>query len=134
MYEHNEPSEGFLVVNLSSDEEDVVPYTSRDEDLARKLSVTSIVVFLGRPMTTTLSSSATLKKRRCARMTTLMPMLRHLLLGSPRLYPHPPLITMMHSMGCKMIVVMVAHPIGCKMIVVMVKMEPTLLSLPHQRG
>jgi hypothetical protein len=37
MYEHNEPSEGFLVVNLSSDEEDVVPYTSRDEDLARKL-------------------------------------------------------------------------------------------------
>jgi hypothetical protein len=41
---------------------------------------------------------------------------------------------MMHSMGCKVIVVMAAHPIGCKMIVVMVKMEPALLRLPRQRG
>jgi hypothetical protein len=35
MYEHNESSEGFLVVDLSSSkEEDTFPDTTRDEEIA----------------------------------------------------------------------------------------------------
>jgi hypothetical protein len=97
-------------------------------------SVTSIVVFLGRLVTATLSSSVTPNKRRCARTTTPTPMLHHLLLGFLRLYPPLSPTTLMHPMGCKMIVVTAAHPIRCKMIVVMVKMESTLIRLPRQRG
>jgi hypothetical protein len=38
MYEHGEPFEGFLVVDLSSsEEEDVFPYTSQDEEITQKL-------------------------------------------------------------------------------------------------
>jgi hypothetical protein len=37
MYEHGEPSEGFPMVDLSSQEEDTAPNTSRDEDIIRKL-------------------------------------------------------------------------------------------------
>jgi hypothetical protein len=36
-YEHGGPSERILVVDLSSDEEDMFPDTSRDEEFARKL-------------------------------------------------------------------------------------------------
>jgi hypothetical protein len=37
MYLHGEPSEGFLMVVLSSEEEDAFPDTSRDEEITRKL-------------------------------------------------------------------------------------------------
>jgi hypothetical protein len=37
MYEHDEPSEGVPVVNLSSRKEDFFPDTSRDEEIAQKL-------------------------------------------------------------------------------------------------
>jgi hypothetical protein len=37
MRKHNEPSEGFPAINLSSEEKDVVPDTSWDEDTTRKL-------------------------------------------------------------------------------------------------
>jgi hypothetical protein len=37
MYEHGEPFEGFLMVDLTSEEDDAVPDTSRDEQIARKL-------------------------------------------------------------------------------------------------
>jgi hypothetical protein len=37
MYEHGKPSKGFPVVDLSSEEEDTFPDTSRDEEIARKL-------------------------------------------------------------------------------------------------
>jgi hypothetical protein len=33
MYEHGEPSEGFPVVDLSSEEEDAFPDTSHDEEI-----------------------------------------------------------------------------------------------------
>jgi hypothetical protein len=36
MYEHEEPSKGFPVVNLSSEEEDVVLNTSQDDDITCK--------------------------------------------------------------------------------------------------
>jgi hypothetical protein len=65
---------------------------------------------------------------------TVLTLLPHLLfLGSPQLHLPPPLSTVIHPMGCKMIVVTVVHPIWCKMIVVMVKMELALFSLLHQR-
>jgi hypothetical protein len=38
MYEHGEPSEAFLVVDLTLEEEDAAPDTSRDEEIACKLS------------------------------------------------------------------------------------------------
>jgi hypothetical protein len=34
MYEHIDPSEGLLVVDLCSEEEDSVPDTSQDEEIA----------------------------------------------------------------------------------------------------
>jgi hypothetical protein len=37
MYKHSESFEGFLVVDLSSGEEDAFPDTSRDEEIAQKL-------------------------------------------------------------------------------------------------
>jgi hypothetical protein len=37
MYEHGGPSKGLLVVDLSSEEEDATPNTSRDEEIAQKL-------------------------------------------------------------------------------------------------
>jgi hypothetical protein len=37
MYEHSETSVGFLVVDLSSEEEDATPNTSWDGDIAHKL-------------------------------------------------------------------------------------------------
>jgi hypothetical protein len=37
MQEHGDPSEEILVVDLSSDEEDGLPDTSRDEEFARRL-------------------------------------------------------------------------------------------------
>jgi hypothetical protein len=37
VFEHSEPSEGFLVVDLSSGKEDVFPNTSRDEEITTKL-------------------------------------------------------------------------------------------------
>jgi hypothetical protein len=37
VYEHDGPSEGILVVDLSFEEEDAFPDTSWDEELARKL-------------------------------------------------------------------------------------------------
>jgi hypothetical protein len=55
------------------------------------------------------------------RTTTLMPMLRHLLLGFLRLHPPLPVTAMTHLMGCKMVVVAV-------------QMEPALRRLPHLRG
>jgi hypothetical protein len=37
MYKHGEPFEGSLVVDLSSEEEDASPDTSRDEEISQKL-------------------------------------------------------------------------------------------------
>jgi hypothetical protein len=37
MYEHGDPSQGLLVVYLSSEDDDVAPDTSRNEDIAHKL-------------------------------------------------------------------------------------------------
>jgi hypothetical protein len=37
MYEHDEPSEGFLVVDISSREEGAFPNTSCDEEITRRL-------------------------------------------------------------------------------------------------
>jgi hypothetical protein len=37
MYEHGEPFEGFSMVELSSEEEDVIPDTSQDEEITQKL-------------------------------------------------------------------------------------------------
>jgi hypothetical protein len=37
LYEHDGPSKGLLVVDLSSEEEDAAPNTSQDEEIAQKL-------------------------------------------------------------------------------------------------
>jgi hypothetical protein len=37
VFEHGGPSKSILVVDLSSDEEDIFPDTSRDEEFAKKL-------------------------------------------------------------------------------------------------
>jgi hypothetical protein len=49
VYEHGRPSEGILVVDLSSEEEDAFLNTLRDEEFARKLFSDLNHGLLGRP-------------------------------------------------------------------------------------
>jgi hypothetical protein len=108
VHEHDGPSETIPVVDLSSDEEEILPDTMGVRSLPGDSSANSTVKFLDRPMMATSSSSVTLlKKRMCARRSPPMLKLLHLLLGTPRPHPSPLPTPMMHLMDCKMIIVMV---------------------------
>jgi hypothetical protein len=71
VYEHDEPSEGFPVVDLSLEEKDAMPDTSRDEEIAWKIFGGLNHGLLGPPGNGVSSSTVTLmKKKRCVRATT----------------------------------------------------------------
>jgi hypothetical protein len=125
MYEHDEPSEGFLVVDISSREEGAFPNNSCDEEITRRLFNDLNHGLLGPPNNDNIIvlSDSNEEEQLC-----------HLLLGTPGLQPPPPPMVMTHPTGCKMIVMVVAPPIGGKVVVVTVEIKPVRLRLPHQKG
>jgi hypothetical protein len=134
MSEHSELFEGFPVVNLSSDEEDAIPDTSRDEDITYKLFGDLNCGLLGPPdddnvIVINYSEEEEVCENDHVDADAMPSSLRISLAPSASIAndddsPYWVLDD----------IVTVAHPIGCKMVVVTVRMEAALLRLSRQKG
>jgi hypothetical protein len=134
-YEQGGPSERIPVVDLSSDEEDIFPDISRDEEFIRKLFGDLNYGLLGPPgdgnviILINSDEEKEVREEDTADTEAAPPSA----INSPA-----PTVSTANADdaldGVKMIVMAVAPPIGCKMIVVMVGTKLVHLRLPHQKG
>jgi hypothetical protein len=120
VHEHGEPFEGISVVTLSSKEEDTFLDTSRDEELARQLFGDLNLGLLGPPNDGNIiilndSDEEEEVREEDTTDAEVTPS------STPRPQPPPPVTPLMHSIGCKMIVVMVGT-------------RPVYLRLSRQKG
>jgi hypothetical protein len=122
MYEHGEPSEGFPMVDLSSEEEEATSDTSWEEEITHKLFGDLNHDLLRPPGDDNVIIISDSKEEEDVREdddvdAEVAPSST----WNSLLHPPPLLIPM-------------THPMGCKMIVVMVGPEPICLRLSHQKG
>jgi hypothetical protein len=137
MYEHGEPSEGFLVVDLSLGEDNAFPDTSRDEEIARKLFDGLNHMILGMPSDDNvifLSDSDDDEEEEACKDDRADAEATPSSAGDSLAPTASATNDDDGPEGCKMIVVAVPPSIGCKMIVVTVEMRSICLRLPRQKG
>jgi hypothetical protein len=115
-YEQGESTKRIPVVDLSSDEEDIFPDTSRDEEFSKRLFGDLNCGLLGLPGNGNVIILNDTTDAEDAPSSVV------------NSWPQPPLLLMpmMHLMGCKMIVMVAAPLIRSKMIVAMVGTCPVV--------
>jgi hypothetical protein len=126
-YEQGESTKRIPVVDLSSDEEDIFPDTSRDEEFSKRLFGDLNCGLLGMPgngNVIILNDSDEEEELREEDTADAEDVPSSVVNSRPQ----PPLLLMpmMHLMGCKMIVMVAAPLIRSKMIVAMVGMCPVV--------